>query len=177
MKKTPIIFASLIMSLVCVASNANIENNNQKKAYPYSSYDPTARDLPLVKDLCPEVSVLKLQPNKLWVSPTGWKSNTPSFVNTINQFVGAKWSGVNFGEIVCIYAQKTKREFPVLLHRSSILVPSPTGGNWKEVSGGHKECISDNLELCAFDVQIQQDMQNIYEELDFYKGKPTEEDE
>ena len=128
----------------------------------------------LVQDLCPPVETLVKDPiQQTWSAPNGWKTNAPSFLKTVDSFAGAQWVGVGVGEIICVYTKTGRNTFPVTLQRGK-LVPAPVGGLWSENKGGYMECIANDIQQCSFFTQIPKKQENVYDQLDFYKGKPVE---
>jgi hypothetical protein len=146
-----------------------------KNAVVHATEQYIAPDRELVKDFCPPVEALVRNPEKQsWAAPGGWKTTSPSFLRTIDSFVGAQWVGVSIGEVICVYAKSSRSSFPVTLQRGK-LVPTPlVGGVWSEDKGGYMECKSNEVKNCPFFTQVPKKMENVYEQLDFYKGKPVE---
>jgi hypothetical protein len=125
------------------------------------------------KETCPRLESLVQDSQMKWGAPGGWKSSDPSFVRSLTQFIGAQWSGVNVGEVLCLYIKSGRSDFPVTL-RKQIIVLSPTGGGWSADKGGYKDCTSTDIRECAFEIpQNTKTRRSIYEELDFYKGQPV----
>lgn len=157
--------------------------NDNPNLLPVTNVDEKAASAHLMpgynlqRDFCPPVENLTKDPDtKLWSADGGWKSNSPSFINTLSSFVGAQWVGVSVGEVICLYAKSSRAEFPVAIQRGK-LVPAPTvGGLWSDDKGGYRECKSANIQDCPFFIQVLAPPKNVYDELDFYKGKPTEND-
>jgi len=129
----------------------------------------------LVSDLCPPVESLVKDPHTQgWSAPHGWKTTSPSFLRSVDSFMGAQWVGISIGEVICVYTKSGRSTFPVTLQRGK-LVPAPMGGGaWSEDKGGFMECKSTDLKQCPFFTQIPKKAQNVYEQLDFHKGKPVE---
>jgi hypothetical protein len=117
---------------------------------------------------------VKDEKTQYWSAKGEWRTNSPSFLRTVDRFVGAQWVGVSIGEVICIYTKTTRSAFPVMLQRGK-LVPAPLrGGLWSEDKGGYMECKSNDVQNCPFLTQVPLKEKNVYEELDFYKGKPVE---
>lgn len=125
---------------------------------------------------CPLVESLKLDPKEMkWSTQDGWKSANPSFVRSVRQFVGAQWTGVNVGDVICLYIQGGRSDFPVTLHKP-LVVLSPSGGAWGADQGGHKNCHSTDVNQCAFEIENTViELKKIYDSIDFHRGKPVEE--
>lgn len=124
------------------------------------------------RETCPPIEALEQTHDKRWKAPGGWLSSDPSFVTSLQEFYGAQWSGVNVGSVVCMYIKSGRHDFPVSIYRPTV-VKTPNGGAWVE-KGGHKECFSKDRQECAFEVEkTVRSKKTIYDELDFYKGKPT----
>lgn len=124
----------------------------------------------LTQELCPPVEALTQNLNNTWSAPGGWKSNSPSFLKSVTQFAGAQWIGVNLGEVICVYSISGKNRFPVNLQRPNLVV-SPVGGGWSADKGGYKDCTSNDPKQCRFFSPQPEKHGDIYEEIDFYKGK------
>lgn len=120
---------------------------------------------------CPQPSEL-IKNGLYWGTATGgWKSYSESFDATISSFVGAQWVGINVGKMVCIYKGNLSMSFPVTVQNDTLSL-SPTGGLWGNDLGGYKNCHSSNILDCPFVVKTQSvNMQQIYQSLDFFKGK------
>lgn len=129
----------------------------------------------LEQDVCPPVgSLVRDETTQQWSGPGGWKTTSPSFLRSVDTFVGAQWVGVSIGEVICIYIKTTRSSFPVMLKRGK-LVPAPvSGGLWSEDKGGYMECKANDVHHCPFWIQAPKKEKNVYEQLDFYKGKPVE---
>ncbi|HVV69863.1 MAG TPA: T4SS-associated protein EirA [Gammaproteobacteria bacterium] len=136
-------------------------------------YPPTAVNNNLTQQLCPPIEALTRNLDNTWSAPGGWKSHSPSFLNSVTQFVGAQWIGVNLGEVICIYTKSGKNRFPINLQRPNLVV-SPVGGGWTADKGGYKDCISNDPKQCRFFTPQPEKHGNIYDEIDFYKGKPLD---
>jgi hypothetical protein len=109
-----------------------------------------------------------------WGTATGnWKSYSESFDNSIVAFIGAQWVGINVGKMVCIYKGNLAMSFPITI-QNDVLSQGPTGGLWGSDLGGYRNCHSSNVLDCPFVVKTQSvNMQQIYNSLDFFKGKPN----
>jgi len=131
----------------------------------------------IIKILCPEaISLIKEE--LIWKAPGGWRSYSQSFVREIKGFVGAQWVGVEVGKMLCIYTGIEKVTFPVVLQNDQ-LVPQPKSNSWGTLKVGYVNCKSGVLEDCHFTYKKEEtNMENIYEALDFFKGKkdPLKED-
>jgi len=142
---------------------------------PHSGFSPP--NAGLKEDICPPVeSLVRDEATQQWSGPGGWKTTSPSFLRTVDRFVGAQWVGVSIGEVICIYIKTTRSSFPVMLKRGK-LVPAPvSGGLWSDDKGGYMECKANDVQYCAFWIQVPKKEKNVYEQLDFYKGQPVEND-
>ncbi len=121
--------------------------------------------------LCPTIDKL-IKKELFWGAPDGWRSYSQSFVNSIETFVGAQWVGVEVGKMLCVYKGKESFDFPVVLQKDT-LTPSPKGERWIAQKGGYVNCLSNMVERCPFHVKVEtQDMNQIYNDLDFKKKTP-----
>lgn len=123
--------------------------------------------------ICPKPEEL-VKNGLFWGTPTGgWKSYGESFDTSITGFQGAQWVGVNVGKMICIYKGNLAMAFPITVQNDT-LTQSPSGGSWGNDLGGYRNCHSNNMADCPFTVKTQvQNMQEIYDSLDFFKGKPN----
>ncbi len=138
---------------------------------PPNTYLPNTR---VLQDLCPPAESLKKNPDTTWSAAGGWKSNSPSLTNAVSHFTGAQWIGINVGEVICMYSQNnSQNRFPIVLQRHNVII-SPDGGNWTADKGGHKDCHSNDIRQCRFFSVQKVKPKDIYEDLDFYKDKPTD---
>ena len=126
-----------------------------------------------LKEFCPAVEDLYQNNDMTWSAPGGWKGSNPSFMHSVQQFVGAQWIGVNVGDVLCLYAKAGRTDFPITLQKQIVTI-SPTGGSWSADQGGHKDCKSNDINHCGFEEQIQHGTENLYEDINFYKGHPTQ---
>lgn len=131
-----------------------------------------ADEIILQKSYCPVVGSLTKNSEGGWAAPGGWKTNTASMVNVLSSFIGAQWIGIGVGQVICVYAKEGRGAFPVAL-KLGILVPAPEIGIWGVDKGGYRDCASTNVQDCPFFYQVPVKPDSVYEELDFYKGKPV----
>lgn len=122
---------------------------------------------------CPQSNQL-IKNGLYWGTSTGgWKSYSESFDTTVVSFVGAQWVGINVGKMVCIYKGNLPISFPITIQNDT-LSQVPSGGLWGNDLGGYRNCHSGNVLDCPFVVKTQTvNIQQIYESLDFFKGKPN----
>lgn len=125
------------------------------------------------QEYCPPIESLRQNKDNTWSASQGWNSKTPTFVKSVNQFIGAQWVGINVGEVICVYGKSGRNEFPITLQRP-YLVESPTGSHWVEAEG-HKDCKTTDVYQCPFNVRTTVRSKSIYEDLNFHKGKPVQE--
>lgn len=106
-----------------------------------------------------------------WSAPQGWVSFGESFDTHIVSFIKAEWIGINVGKIICLYKGDKRLGFPIALEQKyNKLVPTPSGFKWKNL-GGYEECVAQDVKDCPFEYEKPPAQKNIYEELDFFKGK------
>lgn len=122
------------------------------------------------KVLCPDPRDLT-KVGMFWGAPNGWRSFSQSFIKEIYAFVEAQWHGVNVGKMMCVYVGKSSRNFPVVL-QNDILVEMPTTKSWGTLDNGIVKCKDNDIENCPFyHTKREVDMDKVYNELDFKKGK------
>lgn len=145
-------------------------STNTAATGPTAAAETSATTTTTKKLYCPEISKLK-KIDMFWGAPGGWRSYSQSFVNTIASFSGAQWVGINVGKMLCVYKGKETFEFPVVLQNDT-LTPVPDGEKWIKQPGGYINCLSGEIQDCAFKFQeATTDIKNVYKELDFFKGK------
>ena len=109
-----------------------------------------------------------------WLTKNGkWRSYTPSTATKVSGFLGAQWVGIKVGKIICLYKTNETVEFPLALeqkHSDSILEPSNYG--WSALANNRKFCKSANVADCAYFAQPQQDITNIYKEIEYNPSNP-----
>ncbi|MFT3741299.1 MAG: T4SS-associated protein EirA [Gammaproteobacteria bacterium] len=162
---------SLILLASIVAENTVFAQINQAPPAPSIVNFANTKTL---QDLCPPLEALTKNRDNTWSAPGGWKSNSPSFINTLDQFIGAQWTGIVVGKINCQYTRKGKNLFPVVLQRPNLTL-SPDGGRWTQDLGGYKNCESNDVRQCRFYLPQPPKQVNPYEGLDFFQNKPVEE--
>jgi hypothetical protein len=163
MFKNSILTGFLIAICACVFANpvpvASTQNQPQKP------------------DFCPTPDTL-VKKDLFWGTSGGWVSYGESFDTRITSFVGAEWVGINVGKIICIYRGDKRIAFPIALEQKrNKLAPSPTGPHWSAEQNGRKECLSNDVKDCPFMFEKPPVQKDIYEELNFFKGKADDEDD
>ncbi len=123
---------------------------------------------------CPEPNQL-VKKDLYWGAEGGWISFGESFDKHVTGFVKAEWVGVNVGRVVCMYQGDRKYSFHIVLeqkyHKS---IPVPSGHHWRSEKAGRKECLANNVKDCPFTIEEQKPHEDIYQNLNFFKGKPSE---
>ena len=101
---------------------------------------------------CPRPSELTKTGMK-WTGPSPWKAYSESFVDRIDKFTGAQWSGPTgtVGRLVCYYSGVQKDTFPVKI-TTTVLIKLPTLPLWEQVKNEGTStlmnCVSVNGEPC-----------------------------
>jgi hypothetical protein len=133
---------------------------------------PDGTQLTITTVYCPKPSDL-IKNGMFWgTAHGGWKSYSESFDNSISSFIGAQWAGVSVGKMICIYKGNLAMSFPITIQNDSI-AQTPSGALWGKDLGGYRNCHSTNPADCPFIVKSQSvNMSQIYNSLDFFKGKP-----
>lgn len=121
-------------------SNSNSQSTNAA-AVTFSHTDATPNYCPEAKDL--------IRDGLTWGAPNGWVSYDKSFIQSIKQFTGAHWIGINIGKIVCSYEGDEKLTFPLLLENEQY-VAAPSGASWGVHVDGITNCLSNNIIDCPF---------------------------
>ncbi len=113
---------------------------------------------------CPLLSTLQKDTEKrTWSAPGGWQSYDLSFVDKVDKFSGAQWRGTNVGQIFCVYRGDIPTMFPILLAYGTLAL-EPSGQKWGENLGGYRNCESSVREDCPFQIRLEPEQGDIYEE-------------
>lgn len=116
--------------------------------------------------LCPPISIIKKNPVTLaWSTiDNRFASKTTSFADSLTRFIGAQWTGVNVGQLTCLYRTSPAHTFPVILNFNT-LVTTPTGPHWRAAEAGYINCISPNNDPsdCPFSTQRAPAKQDLYD--------------
>lgn len=128
---------------------------------------------------CPDLPELSLDPaSKRWQVPNWqadgqWTSPDPSFAVQIKQFLGARWQGVEIGQIICIYQGSgaySDNVFPISLYYNTYVyqpnLKDPRAQNWQEnSSNGTFNCYAKEVRNCPFQVRVKNPAPDLYDEL------------
>ena len=114
--------------------------------------------------ICPSASSLIKHPKTRTWSASGagnWKSYSMSLATSINRFIGAQWSGVKVGQLVCLYNSLPSGAFPIQLYFGSLVkqpTPHPLAENSAVVNSwvatkktNYLNCYSATRTMCAFE--------------------------
>lgn len=129
---------------------------------------------------CPSAAALQLDPQKhVWSAVGGWKSYDVSFVRNVTQFIGAQWTGVNIGQLTCVYAGMPEGTFPIklvsnhLFHFPYKITVVEDNGNgvittrpskWLHPEGGYINCYS-KLQLdCPLEPVVAEQQESFYDQ-------------
>lgn len=135
------------------------------------AYSQNPQPAPAPHDLCPTADQL-VKKDLLWGASGGWVSYGESFDKQVLGFVKVEWIGINVGKIICIYKGDRKFAFPIALEQKhNNMAQSPAGYHWTRDLGGRKECVSNNVKDCPFTFEKPEEQGDIYQNLDFFKGK------
>lgn len=144
---------SSVLVLCCVALTTTGLSNNTAEA----STVPTL--------FCPAADQLKKDAlTQAWHAGPEYKSDTQSFVNHIDRFVGARWSGIEVGQIACVYAGVEEGSFPVMLYYNK-LVMQPERGLWGKDQGGYSDCKAVDPKDCPYQPRIKKEVHDIYQDV------------
>lgn len=109
---------------------------------------------------CPSPTELTKN-NMKWTGPSPWKAYSESFVERIDRFTGAQWSGPTgtVGRLVCYYNGVQKDTFPVKI-TTTVLIKVPTLPLWESDQGSAENtlmnCISTSGNTCDCPFSIVQ---------------------
>ena len=84
-----------------------------------------------------------------------WKTYESSFGDGIKQFLGAQWSGVKVGTVICIYESTTPGVFPINLQNNNMF-REPTQANWKVGKDDYFNCVSNDIKDCPLTPQVKE---------------------
>lgn len=124
-------------------------------------FNPKKHGLPTPKKgtmwlLCPKESTLVKDPStKKWSAHKNqWRNYAKSFTTKITRFLGAQWSGIAVGQVICLYQGTPVGTFPIQLIFSS-LTRQPTAGKWQSKKGHYYNCIASSQSSCPFLVELK----------------------
>lgn len=157
MIRTKLLITTLFTTLsLCLCANAETTT-------PHTAPSSTGSTL---NRLCPPVNIIKKNPVTLaWSTiDNRFASKTTSFADSLTQFIGAQWTGVNVGQLTCIYRTSPAHTFPVILIFNT-LATTPTGPHWRPAQAGYMNCISPNNDPsdCPFSTQRAPAKQDLYD--------------
>lgn len=113
---------------------------------------------------CPRPTELTKEGMK-WNAPNPWKAYSESFVDIIDKFTGAQWSGPSgtVGRLVCFYSGIQKDTFPVKI-TTTVLIQLPTLPVWDNISKTPDDtivnCVSVKGEVCDCPFSIVQNAES-----------------
>jgi hypothetical protein len=163
-----IVFVATIISAsqVFAAADTTIITPNQTGATKYY--------------YCPSAAQLKLDPQKhVWSAVGGWKSYDVSFVQNVTQFIGAQWTGVNIGQLTCLYVGLPEGTFPIKLVSNHLFhfpyritikesnangVITSTPSKWLHPASGYINCYSKSQLDCPLEPVVAKQQGNFYDE-------------
>lgn len=146
-----------------------------------ASAQPINADIkkPLIKDSSNQVKKLQMQfcPKSedlfkrgvYWATKDGkWKNYTSSSADKIYNFIGAQWSGIHVGKIICLYHTNEAVSFPLAIEQvMSQDANEPSGLGWSSLMNNFKLCKSANIADCGFYYEPTKDISNIYNEIKY----------
>jgi hypothetical protein len=167
-KSKKLFINSILISLVLNIANIEISLAATTPAPTTQQLAPTTPSAQTQKQIvsnnpqsqvlnCPIASALKFNSeNQTWSSGKEWQGYEQSIVTEIQSFIGAQWTGVKIGKIICLYQGKNATDFPVSLEqrfipeKGSTLILEPTSENWGAEVQGYRFCKSTNVMDCPF---------------------------
>lgn len=124
---------------------------------------------------CPEKEKL-VKTNMIWTAEDKWKSHDESFAEKISEFLGAQWTGINLGTILCIYGDQAVVDFPVALEPIYVMLAlEPQNDNWSVNIKGYRFCHSTNTQDCGFMVQQPKKQGPLYDDIKYHPTRPKSE--
>lgn len=112
---------------------------------------------------CPLTKDLKKQGLRWEIGDT-WTSYSESFSTHITAFLGAQWTGIKIGKVICIYQGDGKFDFPIALEpKRNKVIMEPAGQYWSALVQNYKFCKSSNIYDCPFSAKPAEKTVNIYE--------------
>ncbi|MEI8054751.1 MAG: T4SS-associated protein EirA [bacterium] len=128
----------------------------------------TPNNVATAKLFCPQAEDL-IKEKEFWVTRDGkWKNYTPSTATKVTSFLGAQWSGIKIGKIICLYQTNEAVGFPLAVEQmSSQAILEPSGSGWSALTGNRRFCKSASIADCYFLPEPQRDTSNIYKEIEY----------
>lgn len=171
--------AEPITAAAPIATPDNQAQTNSEKtstaAPPAESQAKTASS-PDQPAYCPLASELKRTPYKTWQAGAGWRGYEQTIVTQIQSFIGAQWTGIKIGKIICLYQGKGAADFPIALEerfvpgKGSNLIVEPVTPNWSAKVQGYRFCKSSNVADCPFfrlETEKTESGQKLYEQINY----------
>jgi hypothetical protein len=120
------------------------------------------------KLFCPQAEVL-IKEKEFWITQDNkWKNYTPSTATRVTSFLGAQWSGIKIGKIICLYQTNEAVGFPLAVEQmSSQAILEPSGDGWSALTGNRRFCKSASIADCSFLPEPQRDTSNIYKDIEY----------
>jgi len=124
---------------------------------------------------CPEKEKL-VKTGMIWTAEDKWRNHDESFAEKISTFLGAQWTGINLGTVICIYGDQAVVDFPVALEPIYVMLAlEPQNGNWSVNIKGYRFCHSTNTQDCGFMVQQPKKQGPLYDDIKYHPIKPKSE--
>lgn len=151
-----------------------------KKEKPVIKVIPQSKDLTQIEpspvknlpmQFCPNSEDL-FRSGVYWATKDGrWKNYTPSSADKIINFIGAQWSGIHVGKIICLYQTNEAVSFPLAVEQvMSQGAIEPSGLGWSALANNFKLCKSASTADCGFYYESPKDISNIYSEIKYNPG-------
>jgi hypothetical protein len=179
---------SLILSAPCAfgLSFFSEDETPEYKVPTYTPPTPKPQPMPCLTNnqmieknifYCPRIDKLRKQGLK-WVAGKPWKAYSESFVERIDRFSGAQWSGPagSVGRLLCFYEGVEKNNFPVKI-TTTTLIRRPDLPIWEEAKnskGTIYNCVSTRGEVCDCPFKIATNVNNDSNETKLEKMAKTD---
>lgn len=112
---------------------------------------------------CPDASQLTKDPlTNTWHAGPEYKSDPQPFATSIDHFAGAQWSGIEVGQVACVYAP-AQATFPVILYYNKLTM-KPSKALWGKDQGGLVECKSFDPKNCPYQPRLKHEVKDIYQD-------------
>jgi len=147
-------------------SVVKVMTSQNKEKEPEQPEPSSVKNLPM--QFCPKSEDLFRQ-DVYWATKDGkWKNYTPSSADKIINFIGAQWSGIHVGKIICLYQTNEAVSFPLAIEQvTSQGVNEPSGLGWSALANNFKLCKSASIADCGFHYEPPKDTGNVYEEIKY----------
>ena len=122
----------------------------------------------VAQQFCPQSDAL-IKHEEFWTTlDNKWKNYTPSTASKVTSFLGAQWSGIKVGKIICLYQTNEAVGFPLAVEQmSGQAILEPNGNGWSSLTGNRRFCKSASTADCPFSPEAQREIFNVYKDIEY----------